>query len=120
MKKIVSILLVLMMLAAGSAMAEMSLGGWSVAESASLTEDMTALFNEATGKLMGVSYEPVAYLASQVVAGCNHCFLCRSTVIYPGAAPALKLVYVYEKPDGTAELLNIADLDIAGKAFPID
>ena len=70
--------------------------------------------------LLGVRYEPVAYLASQVVAGCNHCFLCRSTVVYPGAAPALKLVYVYEKPDGTAELLNIADLDIAGKAFPID
>lgn len=96
------------------------LGGWQVAESQTVDDGRRALFERATEGLLGVRYEPVAYLASQVVAGCNHCFLCRSTVIYPGAAPALKLVYVYEKPDGTAELLNIADLDIAGKAFPID
>ena len=62
---------------------------------------------------MGVDYVPVAYLGSQVVAGTNHCFLCRATVVYPGAQPTLALVYVWEKLDGTAEILSIADLDIA-------
>ncbi len=115
MKKIVSILLVLMMLAAGSAMAEMSLGGWSVAESASLTEDMTALFNEATGKLMGVSYEPVAYLGSQVVAGTNHCFLAKATVVYPDALPSYKLVYIWQNPQGEVTVDAVRDFDFTDK-----
>ncbi len=115
MKKIVSILLVLMMLAAGSAVAEMTVGGWSIAESASMTDDIIALFNEATGKLMGVSYEPVAYLGSQVVAGTNHCFLAKATVIYPDAQPSYKLVYIWQNPQGEVTVDAVRDFDFTDK-----
>ena len=66
-----------------------------------------------------MAYEPVAYLGSQVVAGMNHAYLCRATVVYPDAQPAWKLVYVYEPLEGVAEITRIADLDLAALATPL-
>lgn len=66
-----------------------------------------------------MAYEPVAYLGSQVVAGVNHAYLCRATVVYPDAQPAWKLVYVYEPLEGVAEITRIADLDLAALAAPL-
>ena len=113
MKKSVALMLAAMLLISSAAFAETLAGGWAVAEKTEITEDLQAVFDKAMEKLMGVSYEPVAYLGSQVVAGLNHCFLCKATVIYPNAAPAYKLVYIYQDLEGNAEILNIADLDIA-------
>lgn len=66
-----------------------------------------------------MAYEPVAYLGIQVVAGMNHCYLCRATVVYPDAQPSWKLVYVYEPLEGVAEITRIADLDLAALATPL-
>ena len=89
-------------------------GGWSVPQDTKITEEELKIFNKAIEGLTGVGYEPVAYLGSQVVAGTNHCFLCKSTVIYPGATNRYTLVYIYEKFDGTEEILNIADIKLPG------
>ena len=113
MKRMIALMLAVLVLVSSGAIAEGLLGGWTVAEENGITEDLQAVFDKAMEKLMGVSYEPVAYLGSQVVAGLNHCFLCKATVIYPNAAPAYKLVYIYQDLEGNAEILNIADLDIA-------
>ncbi len=119
MKKMIAMILAAMLLiGVAAAVAEPMLGGWTVAESAEITEEQKAIFDKAMEKLVGVGYEPVAYLASQVVAGTNHCFLCKATVIYPNAVPEYKLVYIYQDLQGNAEILNIADLDIAGLAQP--
>ena len=67
-------------------------------------------------ELLGVTYEPVSYLGSQVVAGVRHCYLCRATVVYPDAEPYLVLVYVLEKTDGSAVVEQIVQLDLAGLA----
>ena len=98
---------------AATPMIGQTVGGWSIAEDAELTDDQRRLFAKALEGLVGVGYEPVAYLGSQVVAGLNHCFLCKATVVYPGAEPAYKLVYIYESLDGNASLTAVADLDIA-------
>ena len=66
--------------------------------------------------LIGVNYEPIAYMGSQVVAGLNHCFLCKATVVYPGAQPSYKMVYIYEALDGHAEVLEIADVALGVSA----
>lgn len=87
-------------------------GGWSYAASSEITDELRKVLDKALDGFVGSSIEPVAYLGSQVVAGTNHCFLCRSTVVYPGAEPKYVLVYVYESFDGSAQLMNIADLDI--------
>ena len=74
MKKMIAIILAAMLLiGVAAAVAEPMLGGWTVAESAEITEEQKAIFDKAMEKLVGVGYEPVAYLASQVVAGTNHC-----------------------------------------------
>ena len=88
-------------------------GGWQAAEDTAVTESQKALFEKATEKLLGVKYEPVAYLASQVVSGKNHCFLAKATVVRPGAEPRYTLVYIYEDLQNNLEILNIKDIDLA-------
>ena len=119
MKKITAMILAAMLLISmTAAIAEPLMGGWSVAESTEITEEQKAVFDKAMENLVGVGYEPVAYLASQIVSGTNHCFLCKATVIYPNAVPEYKLVYIYQDLQGNAEILNIADLDIASLSQP--
>ena len=119
MKKILVVLmLAVLMMSAVSAVAEPLLGGWQTAENTEVTEEQKAVFDKAMEGLVGVNYEPVAYLASQVVAGANHCFLCKATVVYPNAAPGFKLVFVYQDLQGNATITNIADLDIAALSTP--
>jgi len=88
-------------------------GGWKAAEDTTVTESQKALFEKATEKLVGVKYEPVAYLASQVVSGKNHCFLAKATVVRPGSEPRYTLVYIYEDLQNNLEILNIKDIDLA-------
>ena len=118
MKKIIALMLALLMFVGTGAIADGLLGGWTVAENTAITEEQKAIFDKALEKLVGVGYEPIAYLGSQTVAGVNHCFLCKATVIYPDAQPSFKLVYIHEDLEGNAEILNIADLDIAALSAP--
>ena len=84
-------------------------GGWQAAEDTAVTESQKALFE----KLVGVKYEPVAYLASQVVSGKNHCFLAKATVVRPGAEPHYTLVYIYDDLQNNLEILSVKDIDLA-------
>ena len=121
MKKIFAVALAVMMLfAVACTCAEPMLGGWTVAENTELTEENKAVFDKAMEGLLGVSYKPIAYLGSQVVAGTNHCFLCTATVIYPSAAPTLVLAYIYEDLEGNATVTNIAPLDLAEMSAPAE
>ena len=88
-------------------------GGWQAAEDTAVTESQKALFEKAAEKLVGVKYEPVAYLASQVVSGKNHCFLAKATVVRPGAEPHYTLVYIYEDLQNNLEILSVKDIDLA-------
>ncbi|SCW30424.1 hypothetical protein SAMN02910456_00416 [Ruminococcaceae bacterium YRB3002] len=96
--------------------AEPVVGGWAMSASPNVRDEQRTLFENAMKTLLGVDYEPVAYLASQVVAGTNHCYLCKATVVAPDATPTYKLVYIYEKLDGTTEVLGFQDVTPAGGA----
>jgi len=90
-------------------------GGWTPSEDPSVTEERLALFEKGIATLTGASYQPVAYLGSQVVAGTNHAFLCRSVTAYPGSlevAPAYAVVYLYQDLQGNVSILSIGDFDI--------
>ena len=39
--------------------------------------------------------------------------MCSATVVYPGAQPAYKLVYIYQDLAGNAEITAIADFELA-------
>ena len=84
-------------------------GGWTDAKDTELTEERLAVFNKATESLLGMKYEPVEYLGSQVVAGINHCYLCRVTAVSPNAAPHLVRVYIYEDLMGGCTVTDIVE-----------
>ena len=89
-------------------------GGWSPSADPSITDDLKTVFEKGTETLTGAVAIPVAYLGSQVVAGKNHAFLCRTASAYTGieAEPAYVIVYLYEDLQGNVSILNIADFDI--------
>ena len=86
-------------------------GGWMKADSPAITEEFRKVFDRATQALTGMQYTPVAYLASQVVAGTNHRVLCKATAAVPDAAATYAVVTVYEDLNGNAEITEVADSD---------
>ena len=115
MKKLIALILMILTLASAAAADAPLSGGWTPSADPAVTEELQALFDKGTEALTGISYLPVAYLGSQVVAGTNHAFLCRAVTAYPGSlemAPAYAMVYLYEDLSGHVSILSIADFEI--------
>ena len=84
------------------------LGAWKVYDGTSetLSEGERALFDSAI-ETFDVSYTPIAIIGTQVVAGTNYAYLCRTA-----DDGAWAIVVVYVNLDGEAQVTNIADFDI--------
>ena len=125
MKKATAVILVLAMLAAFAACGKKQneenqvepgndpvgpvAGGWTVNtefSEAKLPEEAKAAFDAAVEGLEGAKLEPVAYLGSQVVAGLNYAFLCKSTPVVPDAKSVLVVVTVYRDLEGKSTITN--------------
>lgn len=116
MKKLLALLLILLLLGTSAALAEENLlGGWTASPSPEVTDEQRLLFEKGLSETVGITYAPVAYLGSQLVAGANHCFLCQATVVYPDAQPYYALVYLYEALDGSVSLLQVQTLELGLK-----
>ncbi len=87
-------------------------GAWSISDSATMTDDVQKIFDKAVDGITGATYEPIAYLGSQVVAGTNYCFLCKATVAHPTATPHYTLMHIYEDFDGNVEIADIQDIEL--------
>lgn len=85
-------------------------GGWTTDAPTEVTDEQAALFEKAMGDITGVSYTPVLYLGSQVVAGLNHRFLCKAQGVYPDAPETWAVVEIYEDLNGNAEVTDITDI----------
>lgn len=82
-------------------------GGWEVnTGSTSISKNAAAksAFKKATAELLGVSYQPIAVLGTQAVAGMKYAILCRATPVYPDAVPEITIMYIYENVDGTVDI----------------
>ncbi len=115
MKKWIVLLLVSLMIFSVASADSLLCGGWTPSADPTVTEELTALFEKGTETLTGISYIPIAYLGSQVVAGTNHAFLCQAVTAYPGSLempPAYAMVYLYEDLSGNVSILSISDFDI--------
>ena len=115
MKKLIALILMILTVVTAAAMADSPDGGWTPSADPAVTEELQAIFEKGTEALTGMSYVPVAYLGSQIVAGTNHAFLCRAVTAYPGTLdmePAYAMVYLYEDLSGNVSILSIADFDI--------
>ena len=124
MKKVLIVLLAVLLTLAVTgrkeAAAEMVLrdseplaGGWTpAADYGDISEARRAVFDKGMATLLGVDYAPIAYLGSQVVAGTNHAFLVKGTLVVPSRPVSYALVYLYEDLQGNVTILTIADLPI--------
>lgn len=86
---------------------EVIAGGFTDAASPVLTDEVKAMFDKATEGLTGVGYTPVAYVASQVVAGTNHLILCKAEPVTAEEQAFYALVTVYEDLEGNAEIISV-------------
>ena len=84
-------------------------GGFTLVDSPIITDEVKALVEKATAELDGAKYEPVAYVATQVVAGTNHLILCKITPVVPDPVGHYSLVTVYEDLSGNAEIISTLD-----------
>ena len=86
-------------------------GGYMRAKSPKLTKTRKKLFKKALKGFTGSEIKPVAYLASQVVAGVNHKYLCRIREVTPGAKEYYAFVTVFEDLNGGASISKISRTD---------
>ncbi|MDO4549504.1 MAG: hypothetical protein Q4D04_15550, partial [Clostridia bacterium] len=118
-RKMMALVLSLMLTLCGVANAETMVGAWQIREEDWTPEqnpDATAAFVKAMEGMLGVEYEMIACLGSQVVQGVNYCVLCRTTVVAPDGETGYVLAYVYEDLTGSAEITDIVDIDFGAEA----
>ena len=84
-------------------------GAFTPVDSPIVTDEVKALVEKATAELTGAEYEPVAYVATQIVAGKNHLILCKITPVVPDSIGHYSLVTIYEDLNGNASILEILD-----------
>lgn len=85
-------------------------GGWRQREDMNLSEEDTSIFDKAMEGFVGVSYSPIAVLATQVVAGTNYAYLCEATPAVLDPEPFYAVVVIYEDLSGNTEISDIVEL----------
>lgn len=102
---------------ADSSVPEGLTGGWAVPQLAfedatTIPEEAALAFDKALENYDGMTFNPVALLATQVVAGTNYRLLCLGAPTVPDANPQLNVVDVYEDLEGGAEISEVSTLDL--------
>ena len=94
-------------------------GGWYDSDSLIITDEINKVFEKAITEIDRVEYIPVAYLSRQVVAGINHCILCKATPIIPDAKTTYSIVYIYEDLEGVCRAVRFWVFVNGGIVYPI-
>lgn len=89
-------------------------GGWELYnnEANVLPEDVQTAFDKATETFTGSELKPVAYIASQVVAGTNYMILCEATTTTETPVTSYQMVIVYADLEGNTEIKEIKEFDL--------
>ena len=88
-------------------------GGWSYAESSEITSEIKTMFEDMANKDVNETYEPVAYIGSQVVAGTNHAVLCKVISNTVAGKTSLAIVYVYEDLNGKCQITSTEAIELS-------
>ncbi len=86
-------------------------GAFESAKSLKLTKKRRKLFKKAFKGFVGSDITPVAYLASQFVAGTNHLYLCRIKAVVPDAQEYYCFVSIYEDLEGNVSINDIINTE---------
>ena len=77
-------------------------GGWYQPENGQLTDETKAVFENAMAAYDGPALEPLRLLGTQVVAGINYRFLCRTK----NETPEEREIVVYRNLQGQCRVLS--------------
>ena len=91
-------------------------GGWTIYNDdteAVLPEGVQEVFDKALEGYAGAGFTPVAYMASQVVAGVNHMILCKCTQVTAEPVTTLAVITIYQDLEGNATITNVSDFNLA-------
>ncbi|EXM40146.1 hypothetical protein RASY3_06695 [Ruminococcus albus SY3] len=88
-------------------------GGWVIPDEIAIDKhpEASAALEKARETLVGAEFAPVAVLGTQAVAGTNYCILCKVTAVWV-ELPTYVLVYVYEDPEGNAEITDTMEITL--------
>ncbi len=88
------------------------IGGWNYQSmpTVNLPEQAATAFSKAVEGIVGVKYEPVLYVASQLVAGFNYCIICKTTTITNPPLEGCKILYIYADLEGNASITRVEDV----------
>ena len=80
---------------------------YSSAVGTPLDDDVKTAFDKVTAEMTGVSYEPLACLGTQVVAGINYAVLCKATPASANSISALTVVIIYSDLQQNASVTSV-------------
>lgn len=91
-----------------------AVGGWEFHTDAmkpcDLPQKVATAFSKATHGMVGVKYEPVLYVASQLVSGMNYCIVCKTTATTNPPMKNCKALFIYEDLSGNAKITKIENI----------
>lgn len=98
------------------------LGGYKLAESIEITEDIQAIFDKAIAKTTFAPEEcvPIAVIATQVVAGMNYKIFSRVVPTGNGAPADFIILTIYADLQGDATITNITESTFRVSNFNAD
>ncbi len=95
-------------------MSETRVGGWvyhtDEMKVCDLPQKVATAFAKATHGIIGVRYEPVLYVASQLVAGMNYCIVCKTTAATNPPVKSCMVLTIYEDLSGNATISKIESI----------
>ena len=92
----------------------MIVGGWTLnndIKPLNIPKDAMAAFDRATEEYDGMTFEPIALLGSQVVAGKNYMFLCKGTTVTQNPKTSFKTVIVYNDLSDNSSITSVSDFN---------
>ena len=91
-------------------------GGWTASSDCgenALTEEERDIFSKATENLTGVSYKPVATLATQLVSGKNYAVLAVGATTTETPVYNIYILTIYKDLSNESKVTSIAVLDLS-------
>ena len=84
-------------------------GGWAKSGDLTVTEEAKKTLEKASETLAGASFNPIAVLGTQVVAGTNYLIFCEMTATVPNAKTDYAILTVYEDLEGKCEITSTVE-----------
>ena len=91
---------------------EIMAAGWTFnndIKALDISNDALDIFNKASEEYTKMTFEPIALLGTQVVAGTNYMFLCKGTTVTESPQTELKVVIVYNDLNNKSEITSVKD-----------